>query len=560
MVRVHLSLLVTLPIACATPTYAPIPSDTGTAMPARLDPGMELGPRVRCTGPGGGIDDLQDIGTEVGIDRALPTVESVFGRPSAGAGGSVSIADIDVDGDLDLLIGGLDGAPDLYLNDGSGWFQRRTLSLERAGGTHALHVADMDADGWPDLVAIGSQAGGGVYRNAGGYRFPLVAPFEDIPMVMDSVIMTGMVGDLDGDGDLDIAIPTMSAHPPPEEPGAPRGAPDLLLLQDAPMTFSLGAALVGPEGPTTSQAGWLTDRDEDGDLDLMVLPDQGPAATWWRSDGGLPEQEDAADVLGALRMAAMGLDSADIDGDGYMDVCISDVGTPRCLTGAPGGNFVDATALLELPVDEPIPLGPEGLYPTIGWSIALVDLDADGNLDLLQSSGPEEGAMEAGFDEIGDVLWRGLGGTRFEDRSHESGFWDVSVHVGLATGDLDGDGFLEIVRAGPGSVPRVHSMPCTGGGWLQVRLQGPASGTTGLGARVTVEAGERIWREEVLGVRDKAQGAAWQTFGLGDRGRVDRVVVTWPDGTQQTADDVPTRRTLTVAHPAAVRPEPYPTH
>jgi hypothetical protein len=101
-------------------------------------------------------------------------------------------------------------------------------------------------------------------------------------------------------------------------------------------------------------------------------------------------------------------------------------------------------------------------------------------------------------------------------------------------------------------------MPCTDGGWLQVRLAGPAVDPMGFGTRITVEAGGRVWREEVLGLRDKAQGAPWQTFGLGGADRADRVVVRWLDGTEQIAEDVPLRRVLEVAHPDAVVPAPYP--
>ena len=531
--------------------------DSGQAPPL-LDAGMDLGSEVTCRKPVSSVDDIVDIGESSGITEPLPTTELLLGRSVTGAGGAVSIGDLDADGDLDVLIGSLDGEPDLYINDGNGFFEHRVVVLEDGFGAHTIHIADINGDGWPDLIPFGVHAGGGVYRNDGGYRFTLAAPFEDIEGIKHSTIMTGMVGDLDGDGDLDIAIPTMSTRQPPNSEQPPEGAPDMVLVQDAPMSFAKAATLVGPAGATTSQVGWLSDRDNDGDLDFLVLPDRGPAAAWWRNDGQFPVQEDAEDVLGLLFMSAMGLDSTDIDEDGTMDVCISDVGTPRCLLGSEEGRFRDASAVFDFPVDEPISYGEDGSLHTIGWSVALVDLDADGTLDVLQASGPEEGAVREGFAAIGDLLWHGKGGFRYEDRSHESGFWDTAPHVGLATGDLDGDGFLEIVRAGPGLVPQVHSMPCTDGAWLQVRLAGPSGDTIGFGARVTVKAGSRTWREEVLGIRDKAQGAPWQTFGLGDRDQVDEVVVTWPDGTQQRAENVPTRRTLTVAHPRAVDPAPYP--
>ena len=532
-------------IAACTPPYAAL-------QPAPSPEGVELGPVITCEAPVDGLDRYADEGLARGVTEALPTTEATFGADLPGTGGGLVAVDLDNDGDLDLLAGGYDGRPVIYTNDGAGRFTAKRIETRGTEYAHAILAADLDGDGWPELIAVGG-AFVRTFRNdrAGGF-----VPWQDFrpdPTVQLYLYQTALVGDLDNDGDVDLALPTMMADG--NGAGAFEGVsgePELILLNEGG-ELVVGPLLDGASGPVMSQVGALTDRDDDGDLDLLALPDRGPPAAFFRNDGGLSFVDDAVDVGMAVVMAAMGIDHADLNGDGLTDFVASDSTTPRVLLSREGWGWVDASAAEALPVDDPVDY--EG-RPTIGWSIELSDLDADGDLELLQASGPEPGSVHRGITELIDLLWtRGEDGG-WVDMSAELGFDDPANHIGMVTADFDGDGFLEIVRAGPGKPPVFWQARCGPMAWLQVDLKGPRGDIWAFGAKVDVEAGGRRWTEEVLSLRDKAQGPPRLHFGLGDVDEVDLLRVRWLDGTVTELRGFEPRRFIAVHHPAHHPPVP----
>ena len=99
----------------------------------------------------------------------------------------------------------------------------------------------------------------------------------------------------------------------------------------------------------------------DGDLDLLALSDLGPPSAFWRNDGlvdGVVQWvDDGASLGAALEIAAMGIDSADLNRDGVLDYCISDVGPPRCLLSDGLGGYVEGAHALGFDIAEPIAIG-----------------------------------------------------------------------------------------------------------------------------------------------------------------------------------------------------------
>lgn len=533
--------------ACAPPYATP-----EGAPPAPLPEGATLGPVQACGAPVEGLDRYADEGLQRGITEALPTTEATFGMDLPGTGGGLVAVDLDNDGDLDLLAGGYDGRPVIYTNDGAGHFQAKRIETRGTEYAHAILAADLDGDGWPDLIAVG----GAFVRTFHNDRAGGFTPWQDLrpdPTVQVYLYQTALAGDLDNDGDVDLALPTMMADG--NGAGAFEGVsgePELILLNEGG-ELVVGPRLDGASGPVMSQVGALTDRDDDGDLDLLALPDRGPPAAFFRNDGGLAFVDDAVDVGMAVVMAAMGIDHADLNGDGLTDFVASDSGKPRIFLSTPGWGWVDASLAEALPVDDPVDY--EG-RPTIGWSIELSDLDADGDLELLQASGPEPGSVHRGITELIDLLWtRGEDGG-WVDMSAELGFDDPANHIGMVTADFDGDGFLEIVRAGPGKAPVFWQARCGPGAWLEVDLRGPAGDIWAFGAKVDVEAGGRRWTEEVLSLRDKAQGPPRLHFGLGEVDEVELLRVRWLDGTVTELRGFEARRFVTVAHPDHHPPVP----
>jgi hypothetical protein len=518
--------------ACAAPESEPLPPT----------PGFTVGPEVVCADPVEGWDRFEEVGRERGLTEPMDDPVEVIGHPIWGRGGGIVVTDLDGDGDADVLAARLSGSPDVYLNDGRGWFERAIGAVPPlpAPWSLALGVADADGDGRPELF-LSSQAALWMARNRGDGTFdPYTSLVPEGAMPPGAIGLTVAFGDVDGDGDLDVAYPTVQGGL-----DAPMGGPDLVLANPGggdgpwPVAFELISAGTG----STTQVAAFTDRDGDGDQDLFVPNDLGPRSAFWRNDGDALI-DDAAAIGADLDMAAMGIDNADVDGDGRLDYCMTDVGPPICLLADGAGGFVRAGAGLGLLPADPLPAFPN----TVGWGFDLADLDSDGHLDAVQASAPCAGAAAQGMLEIPDVLWAGTADGGFADATAEAGLGDVGPNTGLATADLDGDGYLDLVIGGPDRPPRLYRNRCGAGAWLEVELTGPPDNPHGLGARVVATVDGRDRPRELWALRGQGQGPARVHFGLGDRDEIDALTVRWPDGKVSRTQDVPTRRRIVVDH------------
>ena len=296
----------------------------------------------------------------------LPLTEDALGTYATGIGGALAVADLDNDGDLDLLAGGIDGFLDFYLNDGVGRFDLYTRDVSpllqrnnpnpdgREGSVvFANLLVDMDGDFLPELILVGAETIW-ILRNEGDLEWSIWSQISPFPLGTGQLYQTLMAGDLDGDGDLDLVLPSMEPANLGQEDTS-LGAPDSVLLQTAPGQFERVLDLNNTEMGSRVQMGLLTDRDWDGDLDVLLLNDQGPPSTFWRNDGiregSLLLVEDSEDIQANLDMAAMGLVSMDFNSDGELDYCMSDVGNPRCLLSDGLGGYYEGGAALGLTVE-----------------------------------------------------------------------------------------------------------------------------------------------------------------------------------------------------------------
>lgn len=205
--------------------------------------------------------------------------------------------------------------------------------------------------------------------------------------------LTVAFGDLDQDGDLDLVAPGGGLSP-----DSPDATP-LVLRNDG--NAWVPWAELGTE-PLKSQAPLLTDRDNDGDLDLLLVNDLSTRTTFWKNhlheNGAVSWTEDANAVGMGLSMAGMGMDTADLNGDGTVDWCFSDVGPSRCFLSDSEGWY-QAQSGLE-------PTHPTGRFGTTGWSLSLADLNNDGFVELLQASGQNSpSANDPGEGQISRIFF-----------------------------------------------------------------------------------------------------------------------------------------------------------
>jgi len=285
----------------------------------------------------------------------------------------------------------------------------------------------------------------------------------------------------------------------------------------------------------------LTDRDNDGDLDLYWSThfDVGSPTPgrFLRNDGlddaGRPILvDDAADVGLDVMFSAMGVDSADLNEDGVLDYCMTDTYL-LCFVSDGVGGWFDAGLAMGLQADS---------ASWLGWSVELADLDNDGHLDAV--------AAAAGFDDDPaghrNQIWRG-GPDGFTNWTEEIGFAGTSLDFGVVATDLDGDGYVEVVVNGERG-PRLWQNRCGEGAWLDIELVGAGRDLDAIGAQIEVVAGGRTRLREVQGSRGTNQRSGAVHFGLGDVDRADRITVRWLDGARTVIEGLETRRRVTVVH------------
>lgn len=528
------------------------------------------------------FEDVTDKTALAGFKHKAGTLQKdyIFEVPSGG------VAILDYDGD---------GLPDIYLLNGSTFaaLQNKEKSpraalyrnlgnlkfedvTEKAGVANerwgmGVAVGDYDNDGKPDLY-VSNFGVSRLYHNNGDGTFTDVA--QKVGVARKGWSTGATWGDYDGDGKLDLFVPgyleidfnNLPRSPSDvNKPGSVgqnfcqfRGAPvmcgprslpgegDTLYHQKADGTFEDVSVKAGVNDPQKYYgfSSAFVHVNEDNLLDLIVVNDSTPKLLYINKGNGTFEETGYPSGVAlnenGREQAGMGLAVGDYDNDGRIDFHITNFSDDsNVLYHNDGdGNFTDVTFLAGLG---------EVTLPFLGWGTVFVDYDNDGWQDVMVANGhvyPAVDEHQWGTSYAQQpLLFRNLKNGKFERVGAAPGSALASAWCsrGLAAGDLDGDGRVDLVMNNTDSKPTVlRNVTAPTAHWLDLRLVGdPArkSPKDATGAIVFLSAAKIRQRQDLVsGASYASQNDQTIHFGLGASASVEKLEIRWPDGSTQSVD------------------------
>jgi hypothetical protein len=518
------------------------------------------------------------------IDFRLDSCETERRHAPETMAGGVGVFDFNNDGNLDIFFA--NGADiqtlkktsakysnRLFQNDGKGNFKDVTERAGLAGTGYDVGVAigDYDNDGFKDIF-VGGVHGNHLYHNNGDGTFTDVTEKAGLAKPDKQYGPLWSVGgawlDVNNDGLLDLFVVNYLAWDIQSEPAceaAPgrldychpkfyKGTPNQLFLNNGDGTFRDISAESGIRAyPGKGMGVGIADFDLDGRMDIFVTNDKA-YNSFFHNKGGGKFEETAFDAGVALTeegqlISGMGVDSRDIDNDGFPDIVF--VALPYetfpLFRNLGKGRFADITAASGM-ARLSAPMG--------GYSPTIADFDNDGWKDIFVSRGHVQslGFSAQGQVEQPNTVFRNVGGAKFQALTAEAGLTaqPPARHRGSAVGDLNGDGRLDVVVTALSAPAEIwmNDSPADNH-WLEFQLEGTKSNRDAVGARIKLVAGGNVQYNHVAFAAGYASSSAGPVhFGLCSAKSADLVEIRWPSGIVQNLKDIPADQVVKVKEPS----------
>ncbi len=455
----------------------------------------------------------------------------------------------------------------LYRNNRDGTFTDVTERAGVAGGGYGQGVAvgDYDGDGFPDLYV--TQYGRNIlYHNNGDGTFTDVT--ENAGVAAPGWSSSAVWLDYDNDGKLDLFVCQFVEFSKEKNkdcrvgedarrgyciPHVYRPTASWLFHNNGDGTFTDMSKSCGIAGHLGKA--WVvvaTDINNDGLMDLFVANDT--VANFLFVNRGNGKFEEIAEPAGVAYSAegrprsGMGVDSADFDQDGWMDLFVANVDREMysLYRNNHDESFEDQATANEIAAATRL---------MSGWGLKFFDFDNDGELDLFLANGNPDDLIEQIHSQVKyqepPVLFRNTG-KHFRNISEQSGpiFSQPLSARGMAIGDFNNDGAVDVlISVNNGAPVLLRNNVGAQNHWLGIKLVGRKSNPDAVGARVTYQA------QDLKRSRMKVGGGSYLSahdprvvLGIGKRTKLDWVEVKWPlpDGTAEHFTDLPIDRYITL--------------
>ncbi len=446
----------------------------------------------------------------------------------------------------------------LYHNLGNLQFQDVTDQAGVGGAGYSMGAAagDYDNDGHPDLFVAGVNRNI-LYHNRGD------GTFEDVTAKAGLQSGTWAVAagwfDYDNDGKLDLFVVRYASNPMSDRYCGDRAKdvrvycnpkyfdplPAILYRNRGDGTFedvSEKSGIAKSAGRGMSVA--FADYDGDGRMDVFVTNDNMPNFLFHNMGNGKFEQVALTAGAGLLdhgkAVSSMGADFRDYDNDGRPDILITALAgeTFPLFRNLGKGSFQDSTYLSRL---GPLSSGRSG------WGVGLVDLDNDGWKDIFTANSHVNDRVEQyeshAYKEANSVF-RNLGNGKFENAPALTA---RKAHRGAAFGDFDGDGRIDVVVSALGEPAELWRNITAGNAhWVSFRLHGRRSNRDGIGALIRVG---KQWNQMTSSMSYASSSLIPVHFGLGSATTANDVEIHWPSGLIQKINEIAADHVVDVTEP-----------
>ena len=495
-----------------------------------------------------------------------------FVQPIAGG---VAIFDFDNDGKMDIFFTNGAKLPELrktgpsfynclLRNRGDGTFEDVTkkagLAGETLGYSTGVAVGDYDNDGYEDLF-IASAGRNTLYHNNGNGTFTDVTERSGIGAKPAGILSIGAAWfDYDNDGLLDLVVSNYTLWTPQTDKrcsaaGVEYYCDPRLFYQAVPhrLYHNLGN---GKFEDVTEKSGFgaapgkgmgisIADFNDDGWQDVFIANDTEANSLFINKGNGT--FEDQGLQLGvaydetAKAVSSMGSDAKDYNNDGKVDIFYNNLMGQIWALFQNSGDFFryvsTQTGIKQFSA------------PFSGWSAGFIDFDNDGWKDLYSANGDVDNIKPNARQH--DTMFRNIDGAHFADVSSEmeKDFLRPGYQRGAAFGDLNNDGFEDIVVTSLNQAPRIL-MNSAGNGnhWLVLELIGHHSNRDAIGAKVklTTASGRVLYNHVSVSVGFISSSDKRVHFGLGAEKQISSIEIRWPRGAVQQLTNVMTDQFLKV--------------